>query len=260
MDKCIKDFYGIQREMQTQNICDKSLNEYQDCTQEIVNDVNVENEWPACKKRKLDDVKVEKAIEEDVCALQERSDRINSDSNKEGQIDRSERIGGDRGDDKCEQNLKDLNVRLPSLNLSESDSNDSHNFTLARDADQSRNLTLVFQAACKLSYFNDSSIPLSFRSNADADDSPPFEMSQSQTLSQLPVVDLGEDFVWDDSPMTHDKDTSEKENTEQNVNVQKECKSDKKVYTLDQWSRGHVPGLKVKPANKFDYWNIVYEN
>jgi hypothetical protein len=56
-------------------------------------------------------------------------------------------------------------------------------------------------------------------------------------LSQLPVVDLGEDF-----------DFIEKiENCNISKN-EKEAKSikEKKEITLEAWSKGHVAGLKVK--------------
>lgn len=93
----------------------------------------------------------------------------------------------------------------------------------------------------------------------ETDDSPPLEMTPAtETLSQLPIVDFGEDFCFDD----YGKDTSEKENMIQNLNVangQKGSKLDKKegTMTLEKWSKGHVPGLKVKPGNGFNCSSVM---
>ncbi|XP_076243800.1 uncharacterized protein LOC143185006 [Calliopsis andreniformis] len=226
VDNFLKDFYGIQNETQTPNICDKSINEYQDCTQEG-NDTDIQNEWPACKKRKLEKT-VEKMIEKDIHPLQESNEEnlnsvkdSNLNCNKPESILQHEQIDHHK-DDKSKQNVEDLNIHLPSLNLSDSESNDSQNFTVVGNTDTSLNLTNADMQSNK-------------------DDSPPFEASQSQTLSQLPVVDLGEDFDWDNSSAN----INEKENKEENANVQDKTKSDKKkMVSLDEWSKGHIHGIK----------------
>lgn len=81
----------------------------------------------------------------------------------------------------------------------------------------------------------------------DTDDSPPFELSQNhETLSQLPKVDLGDDFNWDDCSHV---DTDEKENKKQSANVKSVHEENKlktkKCVTLKEWSKGHVSDLKV---------------
>ncbi|XP_067206509.1 PMS1 protein homolog 1 [Linepithema humile] len=60
---------------------------------------------------------------------------------------------------------------------------------------------------------------------------------EGETLSQLPVVDLGEDF--DFTEVTRNCDTSMNEN-ENKLNENRE----KKQVSLEAWSKGHVTGLK----------------
>lgn len=58
-------------------------------------------------------------------------------------------------------------------------------------------------------------------------------------MSQLPVVDLGEDF--DFTEVTGNCDTFMNEN-ENKINENRE----KKQVSLEAWSKGHIAGLKVK--------------
>lgn len=57
------------------------------------------------------------------------------------------------------------------------------------------------------------------------------------TLSQLPIVDLGDDF---------DIEEIENPNMSMKENETKENIPEKKQVTLEAWSKGHVTGLKVK--------------
>ncbi|XP_076647864.1 uncharacterized protein LOC143356236 [Halictus rubicundus] len=222
--KCIKEFYGIQTEVQSENACEISMSEYQDYTQKRT-DNDEETELPACKKRKLlvKEV-VDTAVEEHACALEKRGNaeqnfdfpvHANSENNKQAET--------------AEKGIENFNVRMPNLNLSESDSNDSQHFTLVCSDD-------------------DALYTLSKERTENDDESPPFDIKSQETLSQLPVVDLGEDFDWNDSSIAHNADTSEKENRMQNENVadsrQQNKPDKKKCVTLLEWSKGHVPGLK----------------
>ncbi|XP_076290738.1 uncharacterized protein LOC143214063 isoform X2 [Lasioglossum baleicum] len=238
LNECIKEFYGIQAEVQSENVCETSMSDYLDYTQRKT-DNNAETEWPACKKRKLlVEEGVDVVIEKRTCALEEHGNAeqnfdsivpANSENNK--QVETAEKGIDDhnKNNDVSEKNLEDFNIRMPNLNLSESDSNDSQHFTL-------------------MCSDNDVSCSSTKEKTENDDDSPPFEIKSQETLSQLPVVDLGEDFDWNDSLIAHNADTSEKENKMQNENepyLQQQNKSDKKkCVTLLEWSKGHVPGLK----------------
>ena len=79
------------------------------------------------------------------------------------------------------------------------------------------------------------------------EDTPPFELTpSSETLSQLPIVDLGDDFSQQDFC---DVDTNEKENKAENAKPgalhAKNELDVKKPITLKEWSKGHISGLKV---------------
>ena len=237
VDKRIRDYYGIQREVQDENACDKSLSDYHDYTQKTGTD-DVESERPACRKRKLQrEGSGDRVTEKKVCAHEKRDDNVgrnlnssgsNSECNKQKEVTENQTDDRNEGGNKCGKNANDIDRRLPPLNLSDSDSNDSQNFTVVpseRDVFSSSN-----NASAK----------------EKTDDSYPLEMTPTtETLSQLPIVDIGEDFCWDD----YGKDASEKENMIENFNVvngQKGNKSDKKKEptTLEKWSKGHVAGLK----------------
>ncbi|XP_076671310.1 uncharacterized protein LOC143370274 [Andrena cerasifolii] len=237
VDKRIRDYYGIQREVQDENACDKSLSDYHDYTQKTSTD-DVENEWPACKKRKLQrEGSGDRVTEKKVCAPKQCDDNVgrnfnfsssNSECNKQTEVTKNQTDDQNEGGSKCRKNANDIDLRLPSLNLSDCDSNDSQNFTVVPSERE------VFSNSNNAS------------AKENTDDSPPLEMTPaSETLSQLPIVDFGEDFNWND----YGKGTSEKENMIQNLNVaigQKGSKLDKKkeTMTLEKWSKGHVPGFK----------------
>lgn len=65
-----------------------------------------------------------------------------------------------------------------------------------------------------------------------------YRAEYSLTISQLPVVDLGEDFDFIEEIENCNISTNENETK---VNMQ-----EKKQVTLETWSKGHVTGLKVK--------------
>lgn len=69
-----------------------------------------------------------------------------------------------------------------------------------------------------------------------------YREEEGLTLSQLPVVDLGEDFDFIEE--IENSNTSMNKNEDKNeekVNIQ-----ERKQVTLEAWSKGHVTGLKVK--------------
>lgn len=234
IEKYLENFYGIQREVQPENNCESSFTEYQDHTQKV-NINNTENEEPACKKRKLRlegnlDKPIEGNINTDENVINHlNSTEINNFEHKgRPQVSINMQICDDESAEKYGKNVDDLNIQLPSLDLSESDSNESQNFALT--------------------YSNNDISHNSVDSNTkeNTEDSPPFELSpSSETFSQLPIVDLGEDFVLFDSSNAN---TDEKENKIKNAEtntLHAENKLDmKKSITLKEWSKGHVSGLK----------------
>ncbi|XP_015437278.1 PREDICTED: PMS1 protein homolog 1-like [Dufourea novaeangliae] len=236
VDKCVKDFYGIQKEVKEEDTCDESLNDYHDYT--LKRDASVEeSEWPACKKRHIlleessDKVTEEYVDESGKC--DNNADKnfysavnTNAECNKNTETVKNGQSNQDKNNGGYEKNLNDFNVQIPILHLSESDSNDSQKFTSVRNN-------------------NDTSCTRM----KNTDDSPPLELdSQTETVSQLPTVDLGDDFEWVDSPRIDNTNKSEKENMTHNRNTpvsreQKKTKAEK-CTTLMEWSKGQVPGLK----------------
>ncbi|KOX79290.1 PMS1 protein like protein 1 [Melipona quadrifasciata] len=199
IEKHLNNFYGIQIEIQAENNCESSFTSYQDYTQEI-NVSNPENKAPV------------------------------------SQISINMQSYSDEYAERCEKKTDDLDVQLPSLDLSDSDSEKSQNFTLIYcDNDISCNT-------------------INNNTERIIEDTPPFELTPFETLSQLPIVDLGDDFLLQSSC---DIDTNEKENKVENAKsetLHAENKLDvKKPMTLKEWSKGHISDLKggtdVKPCN-----------
>lgn len=60
-------------------------------------------------------------------------------------------------------------------------------------------------------------------------------------MSQLPVVDLGEDFDFVEENLETGNLNLTSENKDNSNEIQK-----KKQISLETWSKGHVIGLKVK--------------
>ncbi|XP_012241269.1 PMS1 protein homolog 1 isoform X1 [Bombus impatiens] len=234
IEKYLENFYGIQREMQPENNCESSFTDYQDYTQKV-NINNTENEEPACKKRKLRlegnfDKPIERNINTDENVINNlNSTEINNFEHKgQPQISINMQICNDESAEKCGKKVDGFNVQLPSLDLSESDSNESQNFALTHSNND----------------ISHNSVHSNTKENTE--DTPPFELSpSSETFSQLPIVDLGEDFVLFDSSNTN---TDEKENKIKNAEtntLHAENKLNmKKSITLKEWSKGHVSGLK----------------
>lgn len=142
--------------MQDENACDKSLSDYHDYTQRTSTD-DVESEWPACKKRKLErEGSGDRVTETKVRAAEKCDDNVgrnlnssgsNSECNKQKEVAKNQTDDRDEGGNKCEKNANDFDSRLPSLNLSDSDSNDSQNFTVVpSERDAFSNSKLVSQA------------------------------------------------------------------------------------------------------------------
>lgn len=151
IEKYLENFYGIQREMQSENNCESSFTDYQDYTQKV-NINNTENEEPACKKRKLRlegnfDKPIEKNINTDENVTNNlNSTEINNFEHKgQPQVSINMQICDDESAEKYGKKVDDLNIQLPSLDLSESDSNESQNFALIHsNNDISHNSVLVF--------------------------------------------------------------------------------------------------------------------
>lgn len=151
IEKYLENFYGIQREMQPENNCESSFTDYQDYTQKV-NINNTENEEPACKKRKLRlegnfDKPIERNINTDENVINNlNSTEINNFEHKgQPQISINMQICNDESAEKCGKKVDGFNVQLPSLDLSESDSNESQNFALTHsNNDISHNSVLVF--------------------------------------------------------------------------------------------------------------------
>lgn len=240
MDKCIKDFYGIEREVQEINPCNESL-DYQDYSQMSINNEN--NEQPVCKKRKLYiEERTNKCSEKNISAPQKSDDysfnnlnfvsNNNSECNKEAQITKNEQSNGKESNEICEKNSESFSIQLPTVDLSESDSNDSQKFT----------------TVCSNNDISNNSINENIKKSTD--DSPLFELTpHSDTFTQLPIVDLGEEFEWENCSEMCNTDTSDKDNKTQSTNEQVlHSKSKKSVatkcLTLKEWSKGHVVGLK----------------
>ncbi|XP_076634955.1 uncharacterized protein LOC143348537 [Colletes latitarsis] len=247
VDKYITDFYGIQREEQEENIFNESLNDYQKFSQMMSNN-DEKTERPVSKKRKLcTEERDNKRINEYMCIPQKSDDNkvknqchaanSNSTDNEEAQIAKNEKNDEKESGDSCMEISENFNVALPTLNLSETDSNNSQNFTLICDDDD-----------------DISNDPNNKNTKKDTDDSPPFELTpHCDTFSQLPIVDLGEDFNFEDilTRNTEPKmeDISDKENKTESANApvlqSKKNKSvSTKCVTLKEWSKGHVPGIK----------------
>lgn len=155
IEKYLNNFYGIQRE--TENNCESSFTSSQDYTQEI--DVsNAENEPPACKKRKICVEKnFDKPIEKNINIDESMTNNLNSiaisnsEHKQQAQISIDMQNCSDECAERCEKKTDVLDdLQLPSLDLSDSDSEKSQNFTLIYcDNDISSNSMLVFKVQNK---------------------------------------------------------------------------------------------------------------
>lgn len=130
VQKYLENFYGIQREVQEEKNCDRSINDYQDYSQKShIN--NIENEEPMRKKQKLQtEEKNDISIKKNINATINITNNLNSVENSEHTSQTS--INKENcHDEKSEKNIDNFNLQLPSLDLSDSDSNESQNFTLS---------------------------------------------------------------------------------------------------------------------------------
>ncbi|CAD1474454.1 unnamed protein product [Heterotrigona itama] len=232
IEKYLNNFYGIEREIQAENNCESSFTSYQDYTQEI-NVNNAENKAPACKKRKICvEENFDKPVDENININENITNNListainNSEHKQRAQISINVQSCSDEYAERCERKTDDLDVQLPSLDLSDSESEKS---ILANSINNNNERT--------------------------TEDTPPFELTpSSETFSQLPIVDLGDDFLLQDSC---DIDVNEKENkveTAKSEILHTENKLDmKNPITLKEWSKGHISGLQggtdVEPCN-----------
>ncbi|XP_017762252.1 PREDICTED: PMS1 protein homolog 1-like [Eufriesea mexicana] len=241
VEKYLENFYGIQREVQEKSTCDSSFADYQDYTLKT-NISNAEIEEPVFKKRKLIEEEQKSRTEENIDKPIKKN--INADENVENNVNSAEsnnfehrkliQISPNKQDsnkgsaERCEENINNLNVQLPFLDLSDPDSNDSQNFALTYSNNN----------------ISHSSVNDNMKENIE--DTPPFELTQkSEALSELPVIDLGEDFELDDYLNIN---KNGKENNIKNTNPEslytKDKLDTKNTVTLKEWSKGHVSGLQ----------------
>ncbi|XP_011136970.1 PMS1 protein homolog 1 isoform X2 [Harpegnathos saltator] len=219
IDKCIRTFYGLKfLRIAEQNVSDDASSCYEDCILNT-NEGIIENEWSACKKRKIhaqenmqEDIIKEKIIPKhhnaviNECeeALQNKQQGVNQTYNQ--------------------QHYKDaliLATHIQAPNLSDSDSND------------------IFP------------IPSSSNNSISVQE-------ERETLSQLPIVDLGEDFDFvDENIETKNLSILTNENQNNWNKLQK-----KKQISLETWSKGHIPGLKsgIDVNSAFAVGNQLSEN
>lgn len=158
IEKYLENFYGIQREVQEKSTCDSSFADYQDYTLKT-NISNVEIEEPVCKKRKLiEEEQKSRRMEENIDKPIKKN--MNADGNVENNVNSAEsdnfehrkliQVSPNEQDSnkedakRCEENINNLDVQLPYLDLSDPDSNDSQKFTPINN-DSSHNSVLVFK-------------------------------------------------------------------------------------------------------------------
>ncbi|KAG5346675.1 RL5 protein, partial [Acromyrmex charruanus] len=191
VDKYIRKFYGLKAtEIAEQNVSlDTSV-----CYEDYASNPNeniADTEWPACKKRKIQ----EKVIQENI--VKEKS--ILNNSNECKKSSQNEQQNDQTRNQKHHEDALALTTHIQSPNLSDSDdSNDTFSTT-----------TVIKDKAA----------------------------DERLTLSQLPIVDLGEDFDFieeiENSNISMNKNDANKENIQE-----------KEKITMETWSKGQITGLK----------------
>ncbi|KAG7198775.1 hypothetical protein KM043_001759 [Ampulex compressa] len=260
IDRYLQQFYGIPlAEKNEMELYNESDNYCLDTTCLPTQD-NTEEEWPACKKRKL---QMEKNIAGKHCVRIDLSPErcINSTKNVpecESQLSSENRRPLDRFSDNTnihnnnkETELGNVRDRIQPLDLSDSDSNH-------------------MQEECSIISCLPSNASNNANKNVIANDSPPFQLSPNtvsndtysntdtnsvvrgttiERLSQLPVVDLGEDFILEDVLRESTGYMSNKEENEGAIAILPFAKTEIKDISeerisLETWSKGQVIGLK----------------
>lgn len=201
IDKTVRKFYGLKPgklDERAEDVSHDTSACYEDYTLGTNEDV-ADVEWPACKKRR---VHAEGTVAPKEKTSEEENlptTRDNDVGNENGKLPPQDTQENNNMIDD-QQHYRDalaLTTHMQPPNLSDSDSNDE--FPVVASSD-------------------------------DRDD-------ERERLSQLPVVDLGEDFDFEK--------VFEKENisTNENKNNLNEIR-EKKQISLEAWSKGHVPGLR----------------
>ncbi|XP_011691543.1 PREDICTED: PMS1 protein homolog 1-like isoform X2 [Wasmannia auropunctata] len=205
VDKCIRKFYGLK----SMEIAEQNVsNDTSVCYEDYTSSLNesvADIEVPACKKRKIH--AQERVVQEDI---KEKSLVSNNSNGYRKSPQNEEQNNNQNHEQKHYGNALTLTTHVPPPNLSDSDSNDTFPTISIKKKE------LVYRIA-----------------------------EERLTLSQLPVVDLGEDF--DLLEEIGNCNISMNKNENKGMDVQ-----EKKEVTLEAWSKGHVTGLKGGTDIKLD--------
>ncbi|XP_058804620.1 DNA mismatch repair protein MutL-like isoform X2 [Phymastichus coffea] len=161
-----------------------------------------EKEWPACKKRKYDSQK------DNICS-------------KNVYATNDPKLTEDKQSRKSDNEF--LNGIIDPM-LSDSDSNDVENFN------NKKNNEIGF---VEMSEIESSEL-------FDIVENEAIKDAVEETLSQLPKVDLGEDFDWQEIMNRNKNSNDQEKNSDGPANIRN--------HQIDDlvWSKGQVPGLQVK--------------
>ncbi|XP_011630022.1 PMS1 protein homolog 1-like isoform X1 [Pogonomyrmex barbatus] len=195
IDKYIRKFYGLKSaEVAEQNIS-IDMSTYEDYIPNLNENVT-DTEWPACKKRKIQEKIQEKVIQENF--IEDDAILINCNNGYKKSPQDKQLNDNQIHDQQHYRDALAITTNIQPPNLSDSDTNDAS--------------------------------PVKISSNDK-------EAKEELTLSQLPVVNLGEDF--DSIQDIKNCNISMNENTNNLNGIQ-----EKEQVTLETWSKGHVTGLK----------------
>ncbi|XP_015175476.1 PREDICTED: PMS1 protein homolog 1-like [Polistes dominula] len=252
ISKLITNFYGIQCEELKRKNPTETSNYDQDTS--INNTNNSEIELPVCKKRKISSNTDEKEINK----YTNGESIKNNNNNNTTELLNSEIIQDNSNSKDITNNLTNTDDRC---NISEDElkaianyldtTTNSNNSSIRNSTDHNN---LKHNNANNLEYTNDSLLHDLNTTDEKVNNQETINASDNQVdiinenISQLPIVDLGEDFDIDlilngeNSINPHiDKVHDEKNNIKE------------KEHSLKMWSKGHVEGLKggtdVKPLN-----------
>lgn len=117
--------------------------------------------------------------------------------------------------------------------LSDSDSNDADEFK--KRVRKPKNEAPIMMDITELENEDNNSELFDLAKNTDSN-----HHNVEETLSQLPKVDLGEDFDWEEIVNKGNKSNDEKTESSEVI-------LDKITVTDIAWSKGQVPGLQVEP-------------
>ncbi|OXU25513.1 hypothetical protein TSAR_009331 [Trichomalopsis sarcophagae] len=224
IDNSLLSFYELQdSQMSTQQSDIENVN----CNFNIINESDkinqVEKEWPACKKRKLN--------------LKDENIHDTSTSNKSSPVKRKSM------DNTRKQSDASFLQSINGPALSDSDSNDADAEHFDKRILKPKDKAPEMMDIAELD--NEDNI----ENNSELFDLAPNPITNHQvveeTLSQLPKVDLGEDFDWEEIVNKSNKSNGVKTESSEVI-------LDKITVTDVAWSKGQVPGLQGGVAIGFD--------